>query len=241
MVNDMKRFLASICLLALPLAAEQKVFVLKYADPRQIATLLQPFVKMQPNEDMHALAVEGDPSQVAVVEEALKRLDVPSAQPKNIELTVYFLAGSAAAANTAGGPVPKDLDSVVAQLKNNFPYPNYRLLDALTVRTRTGLTADASSAGTTVTIGTSSAPVINQFKIGSATIAPDGGVIRIDHLKAGERIPIPVNKDGQYTYVDIGYNADGLDIKEGQKAVIGRLGASGDQALFLVLVAHVLP
>jgi hypothetical protein len=43
----------------------------------------------------------------------------------------------------------------------------------------------------------------------------------------------------QFTYIDVGLNTD-IDIKEGQKAVVGRAGLERDKALFLVLTAQVV-
>jgi hypothetical protein len=251
----MRRLLAVFLLLGLPLLAQeakkpetaaaeppqqiQKLFILKYADPVQIANLLRVFnAVVTPNSEMHALAVRATEPYLPAIEDAIKRLDVPATAPKNIELTVYFLAGNAGQ-NTTGEPVPKDLDSVVTQLKGNFPYTQYRLLDVLTLRTRSGQPAEASSIGSSVTVEQASQPIINQFRVSAASVNPDGTTIRIDRMKAGERIPVVTGK-GELTYIDVGYSADGLDIKEGQKVVVGRLGASKDQALFLVLMAKVM-
>ena len=42
-----------------------------------------------------------------------------------------------------------------------------------------------------------------------------------------------------FQYIDLQMQTD-LDIKEGQKVVVGRLGLSHDQALFLVMMGKVL-
>ena len=43
---------------------------------------------------MRAIAVTAEKGAMAVIEDAIKQLDVPSAAPKNIELTVYLVMGS---------------------------------------------------------------------------------------------------------------------------------------------------
>ena len=63
-------------------------------------------------------------------------------------------------------------------------------------------------------------------------------------MKVGVRLPVPTGIPGpggpvQFSYQDLGLNAD-VDIKEGQKVVVGRVGMSRDQALFLVLTARVV-
>jgi hypothetical protein len=254
----MKRLLLLLVLLALALPGQeaarkpqtelvQKMFVLKYADPNQLGQLLRVFGgSFTPNAGMHVLAVNTTADAMAAVEDAIKRLDVPSAAPQNVDLTAYFLVGSNDGA--ASGPIPKDLESVVVQLRNAFTYKNYRLLDVLTLRARTGREAQTSSTSGSVTIGSNSQPVTTQFRLQSVTISPDGS-IRIDGLRAGSRVPVATGTsqpgagavnplvNTQFTYQEIGINTD-LDIKEGQKVVVGKMGLGQNEALFLVLTAR---
>ncbi len=245
----MKRFLLALLLMALPLAAQeekkaeakltstQKLFVLKYADPQNVQRLLQVFhANIVPDRDMHVLSVDATPETMAAIEDAIKRLDVPSAAPTNIDLTVYLVVGHEGE-NPASGSVPKDLDSVVTQLKNAFSFKSYSLLDVLALRTRTGEQAATTSSGGVVTNGNSSAPVVTSFRINNAAVGSDGASIHISKLNAGIRMPI-VNGT-QINYTELGMNTD-IDIKEGQRVVIGRLGISKDQALFLVMTAKIL-
>lgn len=260
----MKRISILLVLFALGLSAQdqtkqekpqparvQKMFVLKYADPNQLVQLLQVFGgNFTPNTSMHVLAVSTTPEAMAAVEDALKRLDVPSAAPQNVDITAYFLVGSSSE-NAPPGTVPKDLESVVTQLRNAFTYKNYRLLDVLTLRTRTGREAQTSSTSGSVTIGNTSQPIITQFRLQSVSISADGS-IRIDGLRASNRVPVAYGSfqpgvggvgvnplvNTQFSYQDIGINTD-LDIKEGQKLVVGKMGMSPNEALFLVLTARV--
>ena len=159
----MKRVLLVLTLLAVPLGAQeqkvepqakpapppniQKVFILKYADPENLRQLLNVFEgRLVPNAEMHALAVTASPSAMEAIEDAIARLDVPSAAPKNFDLAVDLVVGSDAK-NPVSASIPKDLDSVIAQLKVAFPFKNYRLLDVLTLRTRAGKQANMNLLG----------------------------------------------------------------------------------------------
>ncbi|HEV2325527.1 MAG TPA: secretin N-terminal domain-containing protein, partial [Terracidiphilus sp.] len=234
-----------------PKSQVPKVFVLKYADPQSVVRILNVFgVPMSFDSSLHTLAVSATPDVMPAIEEAIKRLDVPTAAPQNIELTVYYLIGGEAE-NTPGGPVPKELDSVVTQLKNSFAFKTYRLMDTLALRTRTGQSADTSSSPGPVGPGLPS--LVDQLHIRSANLAADGSTVSVSNLKAGMRLPTlsatfqpgvgggggvsPLNQ--QFTYTDLGLSAD-VDIKEGQKVVVGRLSVNKDQALFLVLTAHIV-
>ena len=252
----MKRLSFALLLIALPLAAQeakkedeksnaqpaapriQKLFLLKYAEPIQVANLLRVFnASVQPNSDMHALAVEATKPSMAAIEEAVQRLDVPSAAPKNIEMTAYLLIGSETA-GTEPGVMPKELDNVIAQLKNAFAFKNYRLLDILALRTRVGQNASTSSSGRGVPIGTNMPAVTTDFAIRQAGIGSDETTIRVDGLHLKSNVPVQTGSSGQFGYNNVGLQAD-VDIKQGQKVVIGRVSVA-ESALFVGLTAQVV-
>ena len=254
----MKRIAAVLMLAAMSLAAQdnkneqpkppasraQKLFVLKYADPAQVSSLVGALggSAMQSTQ-LRAVAVTADRVAMAVIEDAIKQLDVPSAAPKNIELTVNLIVGTDAE-SSLGSPVPKEVDSVVAQLKGAFPFKNYRQVDQIELRTRTGERAATRSEGAVVTkdslppyvpesgpMRPQATTIITNFNIRSAGLAPDGSTVRLDGMEAS------ISWAGIGN--DLKLNAS-VDVKEGQKAVVGRIGVAHDQALFVVLTAHVV-
>jgi hypothetical protein len=253
----MKRLVLALLLIALPLAAQeakkedqkgnalssapriQKLFLLKYADPTHVANLLGVFnASVRPDSDMHALAVETtSEATMKAIEEAIQRLDVASAASKNIEMTAYLLIGGETAGTDASA-MPKELDSVVAQLKNAFAFKSYRLLDILALRTRVGQRASTSSSGRGTKIGDNTPVVTTQFQIRSAGIGSDETTIRIDGLNLDSRIPVQTGSGGQFAVTNAGLQAD-VDIKQGQKVVIGRVSVA-ESALFVVLTAQVV-
>lgn len=209
----------------------QKLFVLKYADPGQVANLLRALGALNINEgpQMRAIGVTAEKSAMVAIEDAIKQLDTPAAAPKNIVLTVNLLVGSDAESGL-GSAVPNDLESVVGQLKSAFPFKYYRQVDLIDLRTRTGERASTSSDGATVT-DARSGTVRTNFGIRAAGLAPDGSTVRLDNMEASIRWP---NMDH-----NLNLNAS-VDVKEGQKVVVGRIGVAHDQALFVVLTAHVV-
>jgi hypothetical protein len=232
----MKRALLALALLALPLAAQpapdrvQKVIQLKYADANSVAGILGIFtLDIRLDNNMKIIALSGPADRVSAAEAAIKQLDIA---PKNVELAVYFVTGSDKE-NPAGNAVPHDLEPVITQLKTAFAFKNYRLLDVLSIRARTGSGADTSGV-----LGTQTTPQTTQFGIRSVTIGDDG-TIRIERLHAAVRIPINLGGKTEYTNTGVDQN---VDIKEGQKVVVGRTSLEGpDKALFLVLTAKVVP
>jgi hypothetical protein len=229
----MKRLLISTLLLAAPVMAQadQKLVTLKYADPRAIENLIRMFgVNATSNEQMKVIALSGPKDKLEAAEAAIKQLDVPSAAQKNLEITVYFVAGSDQPV-PLGNPIPQELQATVTQLKSSFPFKSYGLVDVLSLRARSGVSAE--------TVG-QYGKRITQFKVSSATLDADGSMIRLDHLHAGLRNPL-VDGQGKVTFMDSGISADVVDVKEGQQLVIGRSSVDGpEKALFLVLVAKVI-
>ena len=123
------------------------------------------------------------------------------------------------------------------------------MLDVLTLRTRSGASAETSGI-----LNAASPPRLSQFSIRSATVSEDGGTVRIDRMHAGLRIPLinraaataaanglAVADIGKVEYRDTGIDQD-VDVKEGQKVVVGRSSLEGpEKALFLILTARVVP
>ena len=216
----------------------QRLFILKYADPSQLVTLLQVFdAQVRQNAEMHALAIEASPEAMRAIEDAIQKLDVPSAMPKNVEMTVFLLVATDSA-TPPGSAMPKDLEAVTTQLKNTFPFKDYSLLDVLTFRTRTGQLVSTSSSGS-FQIGSQPVAVVSTVRMQSISVESDGSTVRIDKMDFRNRVPVAKGNGDQYSFQDLGIQTD-LDIKEGQKVVVGRLGISHNQALFLVIMAKVL-
>src|SRR5215469_1234972 len=203
----MKRFLLAVLLFA-PLALSQeqvqKVVPLKYADPQSLVRLLGAFgVNMQYDNRMRVISVSGNKERVAIVEEAIKQLDVPSAAQKDIELTAYFVTGSNNAAQNPGSPIPQDLQSTVSALKSTFPFTSYVLMDVLSLRTRSGVGGEASGA-----LGGRRTSV---FRVRSASLEADGSMIQLDALHAGIRVAGGQDKDGHTEYTETGLTAEVVD------------------------------
>jgi len=207
----------------------ERLFVLKYADPGPVMNLVRALgASGTENNQMRAIAVTAEKSSMVVIEEAVKQLDTPAAAPKNIDLTVYLVVGTDAESGV-GSAVPKELESVVAQLKGAFPFKNYRQVDQIEVRSRTGERVATSSDGGSV--NNMGAAVRTNLGIHAAGLAQDGSTVRLDSMEASIRWP------------DVDHNLNlsaSVDVKEGQKVVVGRIGVAHDQALFVVLTAHVV-
>ena len=236
----MKRIVLIALLLAAPMLAQTppneritKLVALQNVDPNAIQGMVRMFgVDSTAQFQMKSMVISGSPDKVAAAEAAIKQLDVAL---KNIDLTVYFVVGGDQA-TLEGGAVPQEIRDVITQLKGTFTFKEYKMLDVLTLRTRAGSSADTSGI-----LNTGNPPKFSRFSIRNATVSDDGTTVRIDRMHAGLKIPLasPGGKGVEYT--DSGIDQD-VDVKEGQKVVVGRSSLEGpQQALFLILTAHVIP
>jgi hypothetical protein len=234
----MRRFLLFAALAVAPLLAQQaqdpkeeiqKVVKLQYADPQAVQSLLLNFgVATRADARLKVITLSGLRNRVTTAEDAIKQLDVPAAAQKDIDLTVYFVVGTDQT-NFTGNPIPADLQGTVAALKSTFSFKNYGLLDVLSLRTRSGAGAETSGQfGSKFTT----------FQIRSASLEGNG-MVRLDRLRAGVKNPV-MHGPNKVTFVDTGINTEVVDVKEGQKLVVGRSSLDGpEKALFLVLIAKV--
>jgi hypothetical protein len=154
-------------------------------------------------------------------------------QATNIELTVYLLSG--VAQGDTADDVPADLVSTVKQLRSIFNYKSYKLTESFMLRGRLGAAARAKGVLPGV------AGMNYEFRYNEARMPSETpGLFRITGLrilltKAPRRL-------GGETIVDTVASIDtDLDIREGQKTVVGKSSVSitGD-ALILVIVPRLV-
>ncbi len=117
---------------------KSRVFEIKYRDPNSLHNALYNLGSgfkgstMSANSEFRTLTVRDFPENIATVEEALKRLDVPAQPRPNIELHMHVLIAS-----NAGGTAieaPADLKDVLTQLRGTLNYRNYELAASIVQR-----------------------------------------------------------------------------------------------------------
>lgn len=209
-----------------PEVLQQRVFVLKYADARNISDVLGVFgVGIKANRDMHVVAVSAPESIMAAVEDAVKRLDIPAAAPKDIDLVVYMVVASEQTATDGG--LPPELQPVADELKKIFSYKSFRLLDSILLRTQPGNRAETSG----VIAPGQEAKIPYGFSVQPSAVTedPKGRLIRLDNLSLSLRVT-----GGESAGIRTEITA-----REGQKVVVGKSNIGGGQSLILVVTAKV--
>lgn len=152
-------------------------------------------------------------------------------QANNVELTVYLLSGVAQGETT--DDVPQDLAATVKQLRSIFNYRSYKLTESFMLRGRLG--GGASAEG--VLPGGSGIHYEFRYLMAQAS-SETSPLFRINGL----RIVLTNNYyrrggDGKSVPDPLASISTDLDIREGQKTVVGKssINSAGD-ALILVIV-----
>jgi hypothetical protein len=221
----------------------QKVLIIRHPVPRSLVDLLAIFpatITHSYYQGATALGISAPPAAMAAIEETIKRLDAPPPPArKNIELTGYILEATSHPGEATS--VPSELEGVVAQLKRTFNYAAYRLIDILIARAReySGLETNAVGGN-----GQGApARTFYRLKVMHASVSPEGGAtIRLDGLRFGVDIPVPVSAvpNSSFQYRSVGVDTD-IDIREGQRVVVGKSGiGDAGNAIILVLSAKVV-
>jgi len=153
----------------------------------------------------------------------------PAGSPAaNIELTVYLLSG--VAQGEAADDVPQDLVSTVKQLRSIFNYKSYKLTESFMLRGRVGTGAKAAG------ILPGGAGMNYEFQYGEVRVSSETpALFRITGLRI--ELTRPRRVGGQNIVDTVASIHTDLDIREGQKTVVGKssVTSTGD-ALILVIV-----
>jgi hypothetical protein len=223
-----------------------RVFEVKNADVNRLAAMVDVFgARVQPDASLRVISVSGTEEQVRAIEDAIKRFDVPPPARKNVELTFHLVQ---ALPTAVMDKLPSDLEPVIKQLRSTFAFQGYRLADTIQVRGRDGDSFDASSVANFTGMVANAPTTTSQLRaqrvtIGSTDKTP---VIRIDNLRLGVRVPQCTNRisggdcaGGAWQFMDNGINTS-VDVKEGQKVVIGKTAVGADSAIIIIVTAKVV-
>jgi hypothetical protein len=201
------------------------------AEFQKAVSLLRMFgVNVDGDQNLRMVAMSGGEAEVKAAEEALKRLDVPlPAQPpvRNIELMMNVVLGSHKAGEAR---VPTDVEPVIKQMRGVFQFQNYQVLDTLLLRTRDNVLqrGDSTKFASNMQVNENSPMISCSGQLYAS--AGEDGKIRNFHL---DRFVFQCSSQNR-TLMDIRTD---LDLKEGQKAVVGKSNIDANSAMFLIVSA----
>jgi type II secretory pathway component GspD/PulD (secretin) len=222
---------------------KSKVFQITNRDVNQLNSVLRPLLSgfkgatISSNSEFKTLTVRDFPENIATIEEAIKRLDTPTAPRPNIELHMHVLVGFTSSAYVANPvvQVPADLKDVLTQLRGTLNYQNYEVAASVVQRlteTPRGLR------------GTGTAQISNIQQPGApATALPYEYLINsvslVQNTAGGPTVQIAEFSFGTMSERERAQIQTALNLRDGEKVVVGT-ATIRDRALIVVLTAKVL-
>ncbi len=223
-----------LCVCAFAQNGPPRIVELKYVNANSLPMFLgHAFqVTFSSIEGSRRVIITGQKENVDAAIEALKQIDVPR---KNVDFSFQVLD---AMTQPGEDKVPADLEAVVKQLRNNFVYKGFRLVDTLQLRSEEGISGSVTGVvpGTGIGLTLSVA-----FRSTSITNDTKGFAVHIDHLSFYGRKPTNARDGkGDWVYVQTGIDTS-IDIPDGKKVVVGKANMDGEAgAYFLIVTAKVV-
>jgi Bacterial type II/III secretion system short domain len=223
---------------------KSKVFEVKYRDATSLGHVLRQLgsgfkgAAVYPNSEFKTITVRDFPENLATIEEALKRLDVPGPARPNIELHMYVLlaSNSSAAATT---PVPDELKAALTQLRETLNYRNFDLATSIVQRlteTQRGLRGKGTTNISRSPNPAESVQLPYEYAINSVTLAAsstNATTLQIGEFSFNTGLTPAASKVGMDDRTQIN---TALNLRDGEKVVVGT-ATLGDRALIIVLTA----
>jgi hypothetical protein len=187
---------------------------------------------MSANRELQTVTVRDFPENLATIEEALRRLDVPEPRQSDVQLRLWVLQASS---TPTSNPVPEDLREVLVSLRSTLLYKGYDVAAAFEQRVKDG-TRNLEGAG-----------------MGEALVAPtpkgERPPMQLDYKVGRLQVDTPPSGPATIRLTSFEFSAQhyqgravirtDLSLRDGEKVVVGT-STLKDRALVLVLVAKVV-
>jgi hypothetical protein len=220
-----------------------KVFEIRNREPEDVASAIKLLGSgfkgsgLNINRELHTITVRDFPENVATMEEAIKRLDVPSAVTTDALIRVWIVIGSKTAISNAQA-IPEDLEPVLKELRSTLRYSNYALMAGTVSRVARGIAAENSGIAEATALGLTpheGQPVIYSYRMRQPvmTNVGDRAAVSSSGFRFSMRYPIDTGKSIQYQ--DVGFEAP-VTVRDKEKVVLGTT-TMGDKALIVVIAA----
>jgi hypothetical protein len=234
--------LLSIAMLAAAQAVSSRLVPLHYISSDDVRNMLNRgavTINAAPN---NSVILIGNEAEVAAAEVIIKQVDV-APKVKDIDLIAYMITASPN--EEAGKPIPAELESVARQLRSIFPYKSYRLLESAFMRVSNG--GSATTDGLLPAHGSDTSHPTYLIMTGRVRVSSEGDdtFVHIQDFLLSLTLKGPSHiqqylPQGQPPKPQTVRLQTTVDIKIGQKVVIGKSNINGsDDALIVVLAARI--
>jgi len=223
-----------------------RMFEIKYLDPialaRTVSALGSGFkgATVSTNPGFRMLTVRDFPENIAAMEEAIKRLDIPEAPRPDIEFHIHILIASDA--GTGSDEVPAELNDAIRQMKATLKYKSYGLMTSSILRTKEGLGRVENSGVAQSNLFSVEKPQGNPIFYNYTIQQPPldsraPATIQISEFRFSMRFPVTLGVSN-IQYENVGFFTP-VSFREGEKIIVGTTTV-GDKGLVVVLSAKLI-
>lgn len=226
-----------------PRKFQVKMLEVKYRSPNTLSQALDTLrsgaggSQITPNNELKTLTVRDYPENIAVIEEALKKLDQPEAAPTSLQIQMHLIQATNEATDKAS--FPKDMEPVLTQLQATLKYKGYRFLNTYISRVNDGGSVESSGMGDPKLSLSAQTPAFLTYQMNNVRLATDLSgkeAIRIGRFRFSARVPINMGTaNSNIQYQDIGLNTE-LSTREGEMAVVGTTDLGTSDGAFIVVI-----
>jgi hypothetical protein len=231
-----------------------KIFEIKYRDPYGLLQVLRPLgsgfkgATISVEQAFKTLTVRDFPENIAAIEEAIKRLDMPEAPRPDIEFTIHILIATNAEFNPRGArgtftDFPPELGDVIKQLQGTLRYKNYGMMTSAIHRAKEGPGGVSNSGIAESTlfsnVPTPPNPIFYEYGLESISIDSASGTptVQVGGFRFNMRVPLSLGA-APVQYQNVGFRSP-VSLRQGEKVVVGST-TMGDKGLIVVVSAKVL-
>ncbi|HEX8352658.1 MAG TPA: hypothetical protein VF611_07160 [Pyrinomonadaceae bacterium] len=223
---------------------QNRVFDIRNRDPLSLSRVLAPLTSgfrgavVSPNTEFRTISVRDFPENIAVIEEAIRRLDTPEPSRPAIEFRVHMLVASNAEA--VANRYPAELSDVVRQLQSTLGYKNFNLIGSQIVRGKEGR-SDNSNKGVADLLMANDTPanknpVYYNYNLRAVSLDGAGGQsrVKIEEFIMDLKVPLWLGGD-KVVYESVGFR-NPVSLREGERVVAGTTSIA-DKSVIVVLSA----
>lgn len=224
-----------------------RVFEIKYRDPAALVKVLSPLgssVKgkaISYNSEFKTVSVRDFPQNIAVMEEAIRRLDVPQPARPVIEFHVHILVATNTA-TTAAGQYPPELVDVIKQLQSTLNYRNYSLMSSQVLRYGGGASPLTNKGVAELRLSRdtpgSNNPIFYDYRLENVAWDESVKQAQVGVFSFVMRIPLIAGSTQSLQYENIGFNTP-VSLREGEKVVVGTTSME-DKGIVVVITTNLI-
>lgn len=225
---------------------KSRIFTLEHRSPRSLIPALQLLgsgfkgSSINHSEELKTITVRDFPENIASLEEAIKRLDRPTAPAPDVELKISVLIASKKPLPAGAAAVPDELAPVVKQLQSTLSYTHYGVMAATIHRTKTGNGIEGSGVAEADLLGMTAdqnRPILYTYRLrGIVASGGDSAKVDVSEFNFSMRVPIDLGNNN-VQYQNVGFETP-VSLRQREKVVIGTT-TMRDKALVVIVTAQV--